>query len=103
MHSSDIARLATITDPQHVKENELAQVYKTNKYHLRMAPVSYELLISFLQDNKFMILLRIVNQHVTIQGKKKKSIALVGVFEALILELDLIIALSPLIVLFFCF
>ncbi|KAI1316959.1 Transcription initiation factor TFIID subunit 5 [Mortierella claussenii] len=66
MHSQDIARLATITDEQHVKENELAQIYKTNKYHLRMAPVSFELLIAFLEDNKFIVLLRIVNQHLDI-------------------------------------
>lgn len=71
MHSSDIARLATITDPQHVKENDLAQVYKTNQYHLRMASVSKQLLNSFLQDNKFMVLLQIVNQHLKIQGKKR--------------------------------
>ncbi|KAF9101390.1 Transcription initiation factor TFIID subunit 5 [Mortierella sp. GBA35] len=67
MHSQDIARLATITDAQHIKENELAQMYKTNKYHLRMAPVSSELLIAFLEDNKFFVLLQIVNQHVTVQ------------------------------------
>ncbi|KAF9180830.1 Transcription initiation factor TFIID subunit 5 [Haplosporangium sp. Z 767] len=67
MHSQDIARLATITDAQHIKENDLAQIYKTNKYHLRMSPVSFELLIAFLQDNKFIVLLRIVNQHLEIQ------------------------------------
>ncbi|KAG0306688.1 Transcription initiation factor TFIID subunit 5 [Dissophora globulifera] len=67
MHSQDITRLATITDPQHVQENELAQIYKTNKYHLRMAPVAFELLIAFLEDNKFIVLLRIVNQHLDIQ------------------------------------
>jgi transcription initiation factor TFIID subunit 5 len=69
MHSQDIARLTTITDPQHVAENELAQMYKTNKYHLRLTPVSFELLIAFLEDNKFMVLLRIVNQHLDIQGE----------------------------------
>ncbi|KAF8976148.1 Transcription initiation factor TFIID subunit 5 [Entomortierella lignicola] len=67
MHSQDIARLATITDSQHVQENELAQMYRTNKYHLRMSPVSFELLIAFLEDNKFIVLLRIVNQHLEIQ------------------------------------
>ncbi|KAG0325364.1 Transcription initiation factor TFIID subunit 5 [Dissophora globulifera] len=67
MHSQDITRLATITDPQHAQENELAQIYKTNKYHLRMAPVAFELLIAFLEDNKFIVLLRIVNQHLDIQ------------------------------------
>ncbi|KAF9582390.1 Transcription initiation factor TFIID subunit 5 [Lunasporangiospora selenospora] len=67
MHSPDIARFSTISDPQHVKENDLAQIYKTNKYHLRLSPVSFELLIAFLQDNKFILLLRIVNQHLEIQ------------------------------------
>ncbi|KAF9286139.1 Transcription initiation factor TFIID subunit 5 [Mortierella alpina] len=67
MHPQDIARLATITDAQHVKENELAQMYRTNKYHLRLSPVSFELLIAFLEDNKFIVLLRIVNQHLEIQ------------------------------------
>ncbi|KAF9107522.1 Transcription initiation factor TFIID subunit 5 [Mortierella sp. AM989] len=67
MHSQDIARLTTITDAQHVQENELAQMYRTNKYHLRMSPVSFELLIAFLEDNKFIVLLRIVNQHLDIQ------------------------------------
>ncbi|KAG0203419.1 Transcription initiation factor TFIID subunit 5 [Mortierella sp. GBA30] len=67
MHSHDIARLATITDAQHVKENDLAQMYRSNKYHLRLSPVSFELLIAFLEDNKFVVLLRIVNQHLEIQ------------------------------------
>lgn len=70
MHPQDIARLAMITDAQHVKENELAQMYRTNKYHLRLSPVSFELLIAFLEDNKFIVLLRIVNQHLEIQGKQ---------------------------------
>ncbi|KAF8935653.1 Transcription initiation factor TFIID subunit 5 [Dissophora ornata] len=67
MHSQDVARLATITDAQHVQENELAQIYKTNKYHLRMAPVAFGLMIAFLEDNNFIVLLRIVNQHLDIQ------------------------------------
>lgn len=32
-----------------------------------MSPVSLELLIAFLQDNKFIVLLRIVNQHLNIR------------------------------------
>ncbi|KAG0270202.1 Transcription initiation factor TFIID subunit 5 [Actinomortierella ambigua] len=67
LHAQDMARLATITDAQQAKENELAQMYRTNKYHVRLSQVSFELLIAFLQDNKFMVLLRIVNQHLNIQ------------------------------------
>ncbi|KAG0055098.1 Transcription initiation factor TFIID subunit 5 [Gryganskiella cystojenkinii] len=67
LHSPDIVRLATVMESQHIQENELAQMYKNNKYHLRMSPISLELLVAFLQDNKFIVLLRIVNQHLNIQ------------------------------------
>ncbi|KAL0080985.1 WD40-repeat-containing domain protein [Phycomyces blakesleeanus] len=76
LHTPDLNRLATITDPQHVRENELAQMYRNNKYNLRMSSVPFELFLNYLQDNKFMLLLRIVNQYLNIQvvhGKLLKS------------------------------
>ena len=67
-HSQDISRLATITDPAHLKDNELAINFRQNKYGLIMSKYSFELLLCFLQDNKFMLLLRLMNQYITIQG-----------------------------------
>ncbi|ORY00702.1 WD40 repeat-like protein [Basidiobolus meristosporus CBS 931.73] len=66
-HTPDIQRLEAVTEPQHVEENPLVQIYRKNKYNLKMTNVTFELFISFLQDNKFMLLLRIVNQYLNIQ------------------------------------
>lgn len=68
LHMQDISRLETVTSPEHVQENELAQMYRNNKYNLRMSSVPFELFLNYLQDNKYMLLLRIVNQYLNIQG-----------------------------------
>lgn len=68
LHMQDISRLETLASPEHVQENELAQMYRNNKYNLRMSSVPFELFLNYLQDNKYMLLLRIVNQYLNIQG-----------------------------------
>ncbi|KAI9482612.1 WD40-repeat-containing domain protein [Zychaea mexicana] len=76
LHSLDISRLETVTTPDHIRENELAQMYRNNKYNLRMSSVPFELFLNYLQDNKYMLLLRIVNQYLNIQvvhGKLKSA------------------------------
>ncbi|KAI8826680.1 WD40-repeat-containing domain protein [Fimicolochytrium jonesii] len=67
LHNQDVLRLSAVTEPQHVAENEVAQNYKSSSFHLRMSQYCFELLLSFLQDNKFMLILRIVNEHVSIR------------------------------------
>lgn len=69
LHTPDLNTLSTVIEPQHVRENELAQMYRSNKYNLRMSSVPFELFLNYLQDNKFMLLLRVVNQYLNIQGK----------------------------------
>ncbi|KAI8969049.1 WD40-repeat-containing domain protein [Mycotypha africana] len=76
LHTPDLTILEAVTEPHHILENELAQMYKNNKYNLRMSGVPFELFLNYLQDNKFMLLLRIVNQYLNIQvvhGKLLKS------------------------------
>ncbi|KAI8073004.1 WD40-repeat-containing domain protein [Gongronella butleri] len=76
LHTPDLMRLQAIKEPQHVRENELAQIYRNNKYNLHMSGVPFELFLNYLQDNRFMRLLRIVNQYINIQvvpGKQLKS------------------------------
>ncbi|RKO89105.1 hypothetical protein BDK51DRAFT_9529, partial [Blyttiomyces helicus] len=67
MHGSDIQRLSTLSDPQHVKENDLAQRFRNNKFCIRMSKYGFELLLSYLSDNRFMLLLRLINEHISIQ------------------------------------
>jgi transcription initiation factor TFIID subunit 5 len=68
LHTLDLDSLARIATPEHVCENDLAQLYRNNKYSLRMSGVPFELFLNYLQDNKFMLLLRLVNQYLNIQG-----------------------------------
>jgi transcription initiation factor TFIID subunit 5 len=64
----EIEILSTITDALHLSDNELVVNYQSTKYGLIMSKYSFELLLCFLQDNKFMLILRLMNQHITIQG-----------------------------------
>ncbi|PIA14010.1 WD40 repeat-like protein [Coemansia reversa NRRL 1564] len=66
-HGQDIGVLKTLTTKAHVEENELAKVYRENKYGVRMTRVGLELLLSFLQDHEFTLLMRAVNQHLNIR------------------------------------
>ncbi|KAJ2159268.1 Transcription initiation factor TFIID subunit 5 [Coemansia sp. RSA 552] len=66
-HSEDVETLATLTTKAHVQENELARLYRENKYGVRMTRVGFELLLSFLQDHSFTLLMRTVNQHLNIR------------------------------------
>lgn len=72
IHTPDLNTLAAITETHHIRENQIAQMYRNNKYNLRMSGVPFELFLNYLQDNRFMLLLRIVNQYLNIQGKKRK-------------------------------
>ncbi|KAI8903095.1 WD40-repeat-containing domain protein [Gorgonomyces haynaldii] len=55
-----------------VQENELVQNFRQNKYGVKMSRYSFELLLSFLQDNKYMLLLRLMNQYVLIETAQEK-------------------------------
>lgn len=69
-YSSELRTLQTIVEPQHVKENELAQQYLKTRFSIPLSRYSFELLLSFFQENKFMLLLRILNEHVNITVTK---------------------------------
>jgi len=73
-HGPEIERLATISDPSHLKDNELAVNLRQNKYSLVMSKYSFELLLCFLQDNKFMLILRLMNQYITIDGLSSSTL-----------------------------
>ncbi|KAJ3059013.1 Transcription initiation factor TFIID subunit 5, partial [Quaeritorhiza haematococci] len=66
-HASDLARFSSLSDPQHLRENDLVKSYRQAKFVVPMSRYSFELLLAFLQDNKLMGLLRILNRSVRIQ------------------------------------
>ncbi|KAJ1950121.1 Transcription initiation factor TFIID subunit 5 [Linderina macrospora] len=66
-HASDITTLRTLRCADHAATNELAKIYRANKYSVRMTRVGFELLLSFLQDHQYTLLMRLVNQHLNIR------------------------------------
>ncbi|KAI8588881.1 WD40-repeat-containing domain protein [Geranomyces variabilis] len=66
LYGQEVQRLAAVTEPHHVEENELAQNFRANRFIVQMSRYSFELLLSYLQDSKFMLVLRIVNEHISI-------------------------------------
>jgi len=45
-----------------------AVMFRTNKYNLRMCYYSFELLMEFCLENHYLVLLRLMNQYMNIQG-----------------------------------
>ncbi|KAJ1825030.1 Transcription initiation factor TFIID subunit 5 [Coemansia sp. RSA 2671] len=66
-HGKVIAVLKTLTTKAHVEENALSRLYRDNKYGIRMTRVGFELLLAFLQDHHYTLLMRTVNQHLNIR------------------------------------
>lgn len=65
-HQPELVKLKSIQSAQHVAENDLAKSYRTNKYHLLLASYSFELLMNYLQQHKYMTLISLINHYITV-------------------------------------
>eukprot|EP00026_Physarum_polycephalum_P004444 Phypoly_transcript_04463.p1 GENE.Phypoly_transcript_04463~~Phypoly_transcript_04463.p1 ORF type:complete len:668 (+),score=124.44 Phypoly_transcript_04463:86-2005(+) len=66
-HEDELKRLRGVTTPAHVLENELAIMFRNNKFNVTLSAYSFDLLLNFLNDARFMLLLSIVNQYLSIR------------------------------------
>ena len=82
-YASDMMQLAGIKEPHHVKENALATLFRQNKYTIAMSSYAFELLVSYLQDSKFMTLLKYLNQFLNIKSAFRDKIRLSLSFSSL--------------------
>lgn len=67
LHGDEMIRLKSINDIIQMKDNSLASTYRNNKYNLTMSAYSFQLLINFMQENNFFVLLKILNQYINIR------------------------------------
>lgn len=65
--AEELARLAAITEPHHVGENATAQVFRGGKYSVSMSAYGFQLLMNFLQENRFFLVIKIINQFLNIR------------------------------------
>jgi transcription initiation factor TFIID subunit 5 len=65
-HTKDLETLELIQTTDEIKNNHIAKLYLENKYNIRMSSIPFELFLSYIQDKKYMHLIRIVNQYFNI-------------------------------------
>lgn len=66
LHGGDLSKLAGISLPEHLRENELAQAYRTKEYRISVSKTCMYLLLHFLLENEAVggsVLIGIINQY----------------------------------------
>eukprot|EP00730_Choanoeca_flexa_P003596 TRINITY_DN11450_c0_g1_i4.p1 TRINITY_DN11450_c0_g1~~TRINITY_DN11450_c0_g1_i4.p1 ORF type:complete len:677 (+),score=115.39 TRINITY_DN11450_c0_g1_i4:3-2033(+) len=66
LHRTEVESLKRITRLDQLESNETARAFRNNKYNLSLSSYSFELLLAFVQEHRYMSLLRIINQHLDI-------------------------------------
>lgn len=60
---NEIISLLAVASPQHLEENEIANLYLSHRYEIYLSQYAFELILSFLADDpRRSVLLRILNQ-----------------------------------------
>lgn len=67
MHGDEMTKLKSLNDGAQLKENSLAAIYRSNKYNLTMSAYSFQILVNFLQENSMFIMLKILNQYLSVR------------------------------------
>ncbi|AMD20806.1 HDR064Wp [Eremothecium sinecaudum] len=66
LHGSEINKLFSVNSVDHIKENELAQGFQSNKYRVSISRTTLNLLLYFLNENESVggsLLISIINQN----------------------------------------
>ena len=66
-YAADVQRL-TAVDPLHLKDSDIFTSFRANKFNVRMCSYSFELLMEFCLERHYLVLLRLMNQYMNIQG-----------------------------------
>ncbi|XP_049849911.1 uncharacterized protein LOC126320459 [Schistocerca gregaria] len=66
-NAEELYQIASIQSVDHLVHNELVSLWRQNKYVVKMCAFSFELLMSFLQDRNYMMLIVLINEHISIQ------------------------------------
>ncbi|KAF2723435.1 transcription initiation factor TFIID, subunit TAF5 [Polychaeton citri CBS 116435] len=83
-HQDDIRQLQTLTLPEHVQQNDLAQLYRGNRYRLTMSTLSYSSLVQFLEANSHdygTVLMNIIVQFMDIRTVNRDPIGAERAFQ----------------------
>jgi len=62
----DLQLLRGISNTDHLKENELVDLFRNNRWNIKMCAYSYELLLTFLHESNLIQLVSTINQYINI-------------------------------------
>lgn len=71
LHGYDIRNLSGVSLPAHLENNNLAVLYRQNKYRISLSRTTFDLLLNFMFENEAeggAIIMRLLNQYVEIQA-----------------------------------
>ncbi|KAK3706826.1 Transcription initiation factor TFIID subunit 5 [Vermiconidia calcicola] len=75
-HEDDLRALAPIHEPEHLQQNNIAQLYRHNKYRLTMSHMAYTSLVMFLEQHEReggMVVLHIVQNFLDIRTVDRQT------------------------------
>lgn len=75
-HEHDVRALSALSLPEHVQQNETAQLYLTNKYRLSLSQISYFTLTQFLETKERdggIVILNIIFNHMDVRSIDRPS------------------------------
>ncbi|CAB4253686.1 chromatin modification protein [Maudiozyma barnettii] len=67
LHSTEINRLFSVNSIDHIKENEVANTFVSNKYRITLSRTTLNLLLYFLNENESVggsLIIGIINEHI---------------------------------------
>ncbi|KAG0436770.1 Transcription initiation factor TFIID subunit 5 [Dictyocoela muelleri] len=77
-HTKEALSLKGLT-PMYLSENPVVMAFKNNKYHIQIGKSAFDLLLSFLEDNEMVYVLKMINQYIDIKVSAiKKEIGILG-------------------------
>lgn len=62
----EVNRIMAVQMPEHLQENETAQLWLSNRYKISMSTFSYDLLMNFLQEQSYLLIRSMINEHLLI-------------------------------------
>jgi transcription initiation factor TFIID subunit 5 len=66
LHGAEIKMMSGLGAPEHVEGNEQAEIFRKNKFYVKLCPYSFDLLLRFLHGYDFMLLLSIINERIVV-------------------------------------
>lgn len=74
MHEHDVINIEMVSTPDQLRENDYANLNRSTKYQLKMAPTKFQLLVSYLEENKMVAMLRIINTYINIDVSQRSAV-----------------------------